>query len=225
LHAPNPQEVLANYPTLADLPDSIVKAITSAAALSRASPSTKQSRNHVVLLDNRCALEAADREARRLGFISEVASDLVELNIEEGCRLLLSRLSELRARNAGSNQPVCLISGGEFLCPVRGNGVGGRNAETVLRCAIEIDRQSRNLPDEKEIVILSAGTDGIDGNSPAAGAIADRTTLRRARSFGLDGERFLNGSDSFSFFDRLGDTIITGTTGTNVRDVRILLSS
>jgi len=225
LHAPEPQAVLARYQTLADLPDSVLKAITSAAPLSRASPSTKQSRNHVVLLDNRCALEAADREARRLGFISEVAFDLVELNIEEGCHALLSRLSALRAKSAGPGQPVCLISGGEFLCPVRGNGVGGRNAETVLRCAIKIDRQSRNLSDERETLILSAGTDGIDGNSPAAGAIADRSTLRRARSLGLDAGSFLNNSDAFSFFDRLGDTIVTGATGTNVRDVRILLSS
>jgi hydroxypyruvate reductase len=224
LGAPNPQAVFARYQMLADLPASIIKAITSGASLSRTSRSTKQARNHLVLLDNRCALAAADREARRLGLISEVAFDLVELNIEEGCSVLLSRLSELRAKNAGSNQPVCLISGGEFLCPVRGNGVGGRNAETVLRCAIEIDRQGRNLPDEREIVILSAGTDGIDGNSPAAGAIADRSTLRRARALGLDAGSFLNDSDAFSFFDRLGDAIVTGATGTNVRDVRILLA-
>jgi glycerate-2-kinase len=112
-----------------------------------------------------------------------------------------------------------LISGGEFSCPVTGNGTGGRNLETVLRCAIEMDSN----PPDGEVVVLSCGTDGIDGNSPAAGAIADKTTIARAREVGLDAYEYLSRSDSYSFFRELGDVIVTGPTGTNVRDLRIIL--
>jgi glycerate-2-kinase len=74
------------------------------------------------------------------------------------------------------------------------------------------------------VVALCAGTDGIDGNSPAAGALADGTTLERARALGLEARKFLEESDAHTLFDRLGDAVVTGPTGTNVRDVRILLA-
>ncbi|MGZ8846036.1 MAG: MOFRL family protein, partial [Pyrinomonadaceae bacterium] len=111
---------------------------------------------------------------------------------------------------------VCLISGGEFACPVRGDGSGGRNQETALRLAL-----SPNLI--SPMVALCAGTDGIDGNSPAAGAIIDSTTIERAKSVALDGEDFLRRSDAYAFFVALGDAVTTAPTGTNVRDLRILL--
>jgi glycerate 2-kinase len=82
---------------------------------------------------------------------------------------------------------------------------------------------SLDQPDGGHTIVLSAGTDGIDGNSPAAGAIADETTLQRARSLQLDPEDFLARSDSFNFLNPLGDTIVTGPTGTNVRDLRLVL--
>ena len=223
LGAPNPQAVLTKYQTLADLPASILKTITSGGSLSRTSRSTKQSRNHFVLLDNRSALEAADREARRLGFISEVASDLVELNIEEGCSVLLSRLSELRAKNAASNQPVCLISGGEFLCPVRGHGVGGRNAETVLRCAIELDQASPKLlqgktprfpvPAQMELTVTVRPQ-----------ALSLTMLLRRARLLGLDGQAFLDQSDAFVSSSG-SETQLRRARPAPTCDVRILLAS
>jgi glycerate 2-kinase len=158
-----------------------------------------------VLLGNWTALEAAHQKALELGFKSSIAHDICEQPIQEGCELLLSRLSQ--------ENTDCLISGGEFSCPVRGDGIGGRNLETVLRCAWE----------ERNVVVLSAGTDGIDGNSPAAGAIADETTLTRARKLGLDPAEFLARSDSYTFFQRLDDLIVTGATRTNVRDLRILI--
>jgi glycerate 2-kinase len=156
-------------------------------------------------LGNWTALEAAHQRALELGFTSRISHEICEQPIQEGCELLLSSMK-------GTD---CLISGGEFSCPVRGEGVGGRNLETVLRCAL------KNQP----VVILSAGTDGIDGNSSAAGAIADETTIERARNFGLDAADFLARSDSYTFFQRLGDLIVTGPTGTNVRDLRIILTS
>lgn len=160
-----------------------------------------------VLLGNWTALEAAHQKALELGFTSAIAHDICEQPIEEGCDLMFERLA--------TGNTDCLISGGEFSCPVRGDGIGGRNLETVLRCAL------MNEP----VVVLSAGTDGIDGNSPAAGAIADQTTLSRAKNLDLDPADFLARSDSLTFFQQLGDLIVTGPTGTNVRDLRIFLTS
>lgn len=162
---------------------------------------------YYVLLDNSTALTAAREKAVQLGLSSVIAHDIREQPIQEGCDLLLDRLA---------NENVdCVISGGEFSCPVRGDGRGGRNLETVLRCAIGIK--------ERRAVVLSAGTDGVDGNSSAAGAIADETTLARAGVLGLDPAEYLVHSDSYTFFEKLGDLIVTGPTGTNVRDLRIAI--
>ncbi len=121
---------------------------------------------------------------------------------------------------------MCLMSGGEFSCPVVGTGVGGRNLETVLRCASEFSkRQLLGDFGPAHLVALSGGTDGMDGNSPAAGAIADESTIARGLSRGLEAQSFLENSDSFTFFNALGDAIVTGPTGTNVRDLRILVAS
>ena len=172
-----------------------------------------------MILDNQTAIAAAVEKAQALGFASEVAPDICEQPIDEGCELLVSRVSSLVKKSEANNRGSCLISGGEFSCPVRGDGRGGRNLETALRCAIELD----NKDTVYHSVVLSAGTDGIDGNSPAAGAVADETTLGRARLRGLDAEEFLERSDSYGFFDQLDDAIKTGPTGTNVRDIRIAL--
>jgi len=119
--------------------------------------------------------------------------------------------------NLLNSSAQCAVSGGEFACPVRGDGRGGRNLETALRCAMGLANQTSPL------VILSAGTDGIDGNSPAAGAIADETTIKRAQGLTLDAAEYLARSDSYTLFARLNDLMVTGPTGTNVRDLRILL--
>jgi glycerate 2-kinase len=204
LDAPNPIEVLEHYSLDMVLPESIVRAVHNA---KHANDPINGS--HVVLLDNRTAIEAARAKAIELGFTCAVPDHVNEQPIQEGCDLLLASLS----------QNSCAISGGEFSCPVRGDGRGGRNLETALRCAIRLHDQTSHT------VILSAGTDGIDGNSPAAGAIADETTIRRARNLNLDAEQFLARSDSYTFFEQLNDLIVTGPTGTNVRDLRILLRS
>jgi len=109
-----------------------------------------------------------------------------------------------------------VIADGELSSPVTGNGVGGRNSAFVLECVKKIAG--------KPIAVLSAGTDGVDGNSPAAGAVADGETLSRARAAGLDPRDFSRRSDAYTFFQQLGDTIETGPTGNNLRDLRILLS-
>lgn len=217
--APDAKSVVARYNLWSRLPQSIVQSVQGFKVTSPL-PATGALRKQFVLLDNGAAIVAAAARARQLGFKVEIASDLVEQPVYEGCALLLSRYRALGERTREPQQAPCLISGGEFACPVKGSGVGGRNLETVLRLAMEIDKYHG-----RHMVGLSAGTDGIDGNSPAAGATADETTVERARAIGLDAENFLERSDAFTFFNTLGDAIVTGPTGTNVRDLRILLSS
>jgi len=99
---------------------------------------------------------------------------------------------------------------------VTNGGVGGRNQQFALTCAEKIAGEN--------IVVLSAGTDGVDGNSPAAGAVVDGTTLERARSRELDARAALDRFDAYPLFNALGDAIETGPTGNNLRDLRILLA-
>ena len=127
---------------------------------------------------------------------------------------LLAQLEQLQTSNP--SQPFALIADGELSSAVTGDGLGGRNSAFVLACVEKIAG--------KPIVVLSAGTDGIDGNSPAAGAVADGHTLARAQHAGLDPLDFFARSDSFRFFDPLGDAIVTGPTGNNLRDLRLLIS-
>jgi len=219
--APDARKVIAKYNLRAQLPETILRAIDNEPAVSDPIDSASL-RGHFVVLDNQSALEAAAEAARRRGFVAEIADDISDQPIADGCSALRQRLGQLheRARAQPNTNAVCLISGGEFACPVGGNGIGGRNLETALRLAM-----SPGFPNSEGFVALCAGTDGTDGNSPAAGAIVDHTTIERARAIGLDPQDFLNRSDAYSFFVALGDVIATGPTGTNVRDLRILLSS
>jgi len=184
--------------------------------LPRANAEVDHRRSHRLLLDNRKALLEAKRIAESdFGCVVEIAEDLVEGEVEEMARAHIERVSALRERHPG--ELVCLLSGGEVICPVRGDGQGGRNQEFALRAAMM-------MHGVENLVVLSAGTDGIDGNSPADGAIADGDTVRRGKEMKLAPNIFCANSDSFNFFKALGDAIVTGPTGNNVRDVRILIS-
>jgi glycerate-2-kinase len=178
-----------------------------------------------LLLDNEAATSAATESARRRGFVVCTVPDLVEGPIVEGCRQLALQLFELFKSVGNTGQTVCLVSGGEFSCPVRGDGKGGRNSEATLRCLLELQALAKHFGDQGlNLAVLNAGTDGIDGNSPAAGSVGDETTLSRAAQFGLDAHDYLVRSDSYSFFRLVNGAIITGPTGTNVRDLRLLLA-
>lgn len=214
--APSAAEVVERHGLRDLMPSSIMRVIERSKS---AEPATPIDHPYFVLLDNNAALEGAATAARKSGLTVEIARDTSDEPIEAGVEKLLTRLSELKASDAAD---VCLVSGGEFACPVRGDGLGGRNLETALRLAIAADQNSGRVG---EFVALCAGTDGIDGNSPAAGAIVDSTTIERARRIGLDPADFLERSDSYSFSVALGDAVTTGPTGTNVRDLRILLAA
>jgi glycerate 2-kinase len=148
------------------------------------------------------------------GFVACCDNATDDWPVEKAADYLLGQLEEVRKANPG--QRVAVIADGEVSSPVKGKGIGGRNAAFVLACVKKIAG--------KKIAVLSAGTDGVDGNSPAAGAVADGETLERGRAIGLNARYMFRGSDSYTYFARLGDTIVTGPTGNNLRDLRILLA-
>jgi hydroxypyruvate reductase len=164
------------------------------------------------VLSNQTAIEAASVAAERAGFIVHVDNSCDDWDYEKASDYLLQRVRELRKQFS----PVCLISGGEVTVRVANGGVGGRNQQFAVTCAEKIKGES--------ITVLSAGTDGVDGNSPAAGAIVDGLTVARARSRGLDAGDALRNFDAYRFFSALGDAIEIGPTGNNLRDLRILLA-
>jgi hydroxypyruvate reductase len=167
------------------------------------------------LLDNDVAVAAAQLQALGNGFRTVVVRDADELQSHEAAAHLLAVLRDEVAHAAG---PVAVIAGGEVRVALPAQvGTGGRNQHFALQCAIAIA--------EEPITVLSCGTDGIDGNSTAAGALVDGTTIARARARGLDVDAALRTFDAFPLLHALGDTVITGPTGTNVRDVRILVHS
>jgi glycerate 2-kinase len=164
------------------------------------------------VLSNQTAVEQASAAAKEAGFAVYVDNSCDDWDYERAAEYLVSRVRELRRES----ERVCLISGGEVTVKVTNGGMGGRNQQFVLACAEKISDQN--------ITVLSAGTDGIDGNSPTAGAVADGTTLERARAKGLDAHAALEDFDAYPFFSALGDAMETGPTGNNLRDLRILLS-
>jgi hydroxypyruvate reductase len=168
----------------------------------------------VSLLDNAAAVEAVERRARAAGWIVETDLSVDDKPVAEAADRLLGRLERLKQANP--DKTVAVLTGGELSSPVIGDGRGGRNQAFVLDCVPKIAG--------KAISVVSAGTDGIDGNSAAAGAVADGETLRRARELGMEPADFYARSDSFTFFDRLGDVLMTGPSGNNVRDVRLLVA-
>jgi glycerate 2-kinase len=164
------------------------------------------------VLSNQTAVEQARTAAERAGFAVHVDNVCDDWDYERAAEYLLKRLRELR-KDSGR---VCLIFGGEVTVKVTNGGIGGRNQQFALACAGKIAGEN--------ITVLSAGTDGVDGNSPAAGAVADGSTAARLRAAGLDARTGLNQFDAYPLFSALGDVIETGPTGNNLRDLRILLA-
>ncbi len=177
------------------------------------------SRSHFeLLLGVHDLTHAAHHACEAEGFLCLCDNSTDNWPVEKAADYLLTSL-EAQAETeekSGHARPVAILADGELSSPVTGNGIGGRNAAFVLACVPKITG--------KEIVVFSAGTDGVDGNSPAAGAVADGETLARARAARLDPAHFLRRSDAYNFFARLGDAVVTGPTGNNLRDLRILLA-
>jgi glycerate 2-kinase len=164
------------------------------------------------VLSNKTAVEEANVTARAAGFAVHVDNSCDDWEYERAADYLLNRLRELRRKC----ERVCLISGGEVTVKVTNGGVGGRNQQFALECARRIAAEN--------ITVLSAGTDGVDGNSPAAGAVADGSTAERSHGKGFNLSAALEKFDAYPLFSGLGDAIETGPTGNNLRDLRILLA-
>jgi hydroxypyruvate reductase len=171
---------------------------------------------NVVIGSNRMALEAAKKRAEELGFNVFVFPRPVAGDTTGAAQMHVQLLKKIRDRKDPIRPPACVISGGETTVTLRGEGLGGRNQEFALVGAMGIAGM-------RDVVFLSAGTDGTDGPTDAAGAICDGDTVARASALGLDPEQHLAQNDSYHFFHRLGDLIITGPTHTNVMDVHLAL--
>jgi len=171
---------------------------------------------NLIVGSNRLAIDAATAEARALGYRTMVLSTFIEGETREIGAMHAAVVKEILASGRPMKRPACILSGGETTVTVKGPGLGGRNQEFVLAASLALDGFG-------PATIFSAGTDGIDGPTDAAGAVADENTLARARKLGLDPRAFLDENDSYHFFEHLDGLVKTGPTGTNVMDLRVLI--
>ena len=169
-----------------------------------------------ILLSSHDLMENARTLAQKAGFYTVVDNSCDDWDYAAAARYLLERFHALRA----ANERVCLISVGEVTVTLnRTPGAGGRNQQFALTCALELQKYPG-----AHLTVLSAGSDGIDGNTRAAGAIADPTTVARARAFGFNPEESLAAFNACPLFTALGDSVVTGPTGQNLRDLRLLIA-
>jgi glycerate 2-kinase len=179
-------------------------------------PKTLSRTQNVVVGSNLLAVNAAASKARELGLRTMVLSTFVEGETRDVARMHAAIARQARIYGQPVRGPACIITGGETTVTIHGDGKGGRNQEFALAAAIDI----AGLDD---VLILSGGTDGTDGPTDAAGALADGRTCQRAAKLGLSAKEYLANNDSYHFFEPLGDLLITGPTNTNVMDVRLIL--
>ena len=172
---------------------------------------------NIIVGSNRIALEAAEKRAREMGYNTIILSSLVEGESRDAAKFLAAIAKEVSRTGTPIPKPACIIAGGETTVTIRGKGKGGRNQEFALSAAMEIEGC-------EGVVILSAGTDGTDGPTDATGAIVDFNTCKDAREkSNLNPEEFLSRNNSYNFFKKTGEHIITGPTMTNVMDIMISL--
>jgi hydroxypyruvate reductase len=164
------------------------------------------------VLSNRTAVEQAGIAAERAGFVVQLDNSCDDWDYARAAEHLLQRLRQMKREFGRAG----VISGGEVTVKVTNGGTGGRNQQFALACASRIAGEN--------VTVLSAGTDGVDGNSLAAGAVVDGSTIERAKMQGLDAHATLDGFNAYPFFSALGDAIETGPSGNNLRDLRILLA-
>lgn len=216
----NPVDVVRRFNLTDKLPRSVVDVLQQGASesFSGKGGDTGFRPLSMLLLDNSAAVHAAAEQATQLGFRVEVRADLTEGEYRTVADKLIEHLLNLKL--SFPKERVCVISGGEVSCPVRCDGIGGRNQEFVLYSAARLGA----LGIREGAAVLSCGTDGIDGNSDAAGAVADAELVINAARHALDASLFISSNDSHTFFRRAGGLVVTGPSGNNVRDLRILMA-
>jgi glycerate 2-kinase len=209
--------VIEKYGLLEELPRSIVERLRR--GKKGLIPDTPKegdaafTRTHnLIIASNEVAAEAALLKAEELGFHTLLLSTFVEGEAREVAKVLAAIAKEILHSGRPVPRPACVVAGGETTVTVRGSGLGGRNQEMALSAALEIAGL-------EEVMIIPLATDGTDGPTDAAGAIADGSTLHRAHDVGLSAPKYLADNDSYHFFQPLGDLLITGPTNTNVNDL------
>lgn len=210
--------VLERYGIWDRVPKAVRERIASGAETPKPDDDAFRRTRNVIIGSNRIAAKAAAAEARRLGYRTMILSTFVDGETREIARMHAAILKEILASGSPLRPPACVITGGETTVTIRGDGKGGRSQEFALAAALALEGVGR-------CGVLCAGTDGTDGPTDAAGAWADGTTVARAKSRGLDPGAALGNHESYPFFQALGDLLITGPTGTNVMDLRILLAA
>ncbi|MCF8068692.1 MAG: glycerate kinase [Desulfobacterales bacterium] len=215
------REIIKKYNLASQLPESVLEHIEKGVS-GKISDTPKygdrvfKNSVNLIIAGNMDALSAAKDRASELGYTPLVLSSVIEGDTTQAALFHTAIAKEVLKTGHPVSAPACILSGGETTVVIKGNGLGGRNQEFSLVSAIEISGS-------ENILILSGGTDGTDGPTDAAGAIADSGTLTRAEKQHLNARDFLENNDSYRFFELLGDLVKTGPTDTNVMDIRIIL--
>jgi len=214
-------KIIEKYQIREKIPNSVAEILEKGARgeveeTPKASDPAFQRTQNLVIASNILAVQAANQKADKLGYNTMILSTFVEGETKVAARVHAAIAKEILQTGNPVPRPACVISGGETTVTIRGKGLGGRNQEFVLAAALDIDGL-------ENVVILSGGTDGTDGPTDAAGAIAEGSTVNRAREMGMDAEDYLRENDSYHFFEPLGDLLITGPTHTNVMDLRLVM--
>ena len=168
---------------------------------------------NLIVGSNQKSLQAAALKAKSLGYRTLILASTIEGETIDVARMHGAIARQIRLSGQPLQPPACVISGGETTVTIRGEGKGGRNQEFALAAAIDIAGL-------RDTLIFSVGTDGTDGPTDAAGALADGETCKRSA---IDPAQALARNDSYPFFKNLGDLIVTGSTGTNVMDLHLIL--
>lgn len=212
--------VLEKYELSGEVPENVMKVLRRGAA--GLIPETPKVGNkafinveNLIVGSNKKALDAAKQKADMAGLKGEIITSELTGEASTAGRWLAGKAIDIK-KTGRANLPCCLISGGETTVTVKGKGLGGRNMELALSFAVEIEGI-------QGITLLSAGTDGTDGPTDAAGAIVDSGTVLKARSLGLNPQDYLENNDSYHFFQAMDDLFITGPTGTNVMDIQVVV--
>jgi glycerate 2-kinase len=214
-------EILKKYDLLSEISPSIQKHLRSGREgkveeTPKPGDAVFEKVHNFLIGSNILALLAAKKEAASLGLNTLILSSSIVGETREAARFHTALAKEVVSSGNPIPRPACILSGGETTVTIKGNGIGGRNQEFALAGALEISGIEK-------IVLLSGGTDGTDGPTDASGALADHTTVLRAKSMGLNPKVHLENNDAYPLFQKLGDLLITGPTHTNVMDVRIIL--
>jgi glycerate 2-kinase len=214
-------EIVQRYDLREKIPDSVVNLLGRGAQgavdeTPKPSDAVFQKVQNVVIGSNQTALKAAKLQAEVLGYHTQILSSSIEGESRAVARSHSALVKEIALTDKPVRRPACVISGGETTVTVRGDGLGGRNQEFALAAAIQIDGLDG-------AVVLSAGTDGTDGVTDAAGGVVDGSTIQRGRARGLDAAAFLTRNDSYHFLKATKDLLITGPTFTNVMDLQVML--